>query len=175
VAFWEDKGERFEIKHTELKHFDLYKQVMYIVSCAEICNNTNRYDGIKFGYRTRNYTGVGDLYINTRSEALGLPAKLAIIMGALVLSQDYYVPYYEKAMKIRRLIKESIVFTGAELIALPVWGDQASCDQPGLYALTALTGLPSITIPFEGGGIQLIADQKREDILYGAWKGGVES
>ena len=84
---------------------DVYSQVLQILAYAEISNNISRYDGIKFGYRASNYKNLDGLYTKTRTEALGLEAKLAAVMGCLILSQDYYAKYYEKAMKIRRLIK----------------------------------------------------------------------
>lgn len=166
-SFLED---RFETRHTTLPYYELYKQVLYILSCGEICNNTNRYDGIKFGHRSKDDKGINDLYVNTRSEAFGLPAKLAILMGAMVLSKEHYEAYYEKAMKIRRLIKESLPFQDGNLLALPARCQGTPYDQSALYALTALAGLPSLTIPLGGSSVQLIADVKREDILLRAWQ-----
>ena len=139
-----------------LKYTDVYEQVMAILSCAEISNNLTRYDGIKFGYRTQNYKNLNDLYINTRSEAFGLQAKLVSIMGAVVLSRDNYSAYYEKAMKIRRLIKQSLRFDEYDVIELPT----------GYEMLAQLTGLPSISF----NGIQLIADVRNENALLTAWE-----
>lgn len=160
----------FEVYHMELQYFEVYRQVFYILACAEICNNTNRYDGIKFGYRTKNYTGIQDLYHNTRGEGLGIDAKLAVIMGAAVLSQDNYEQYYEKAMKIRRLIKNSVPFDDYDVIALPVRYEGSRYDELAYHALAPLAGLPSLTVPVGNSGVQLIADVKREDFLFGAWE-----
>ncbi|MDR2889493.1 MAG: hypothetical protein LBV33_06615 [Lachnospiraceae bacterium] len=169
TALFTEQPDRFDIVSCELKYFELFRQVLYILSCAEICNNTNRYDGIKFGYRSPNYKSIGDLYVNSRSEALGLDAKLTIIMGAKVLAQENYTPLYEQAMKIRRLIKEAVNFSDYDVIALPTSLSGEPYEESALHALTALAGLPSITLP-EGGGIQLIANSKREDLLYRAWE-----
>jgi len=152
---------RFRAIPLQLVHSDVYQQVMYILTCAEISNNISRYDGIKFGHRATEYKGVNDLYVKTRSEGFGLDAKMVAIMGAMVLSQDYYTPYYEKAMKIRRLIKESLLFDTYDIILL----------HPGMEPLAALAGLPSVSFSSGGQGIQLIANVGQESLLLSAWKG----
>jgi len=158
----------FNSTNIELKYFDVYKQVMYILACAEASSNLMRYDGIKFGYRASDFNNLNDLYIKTRTKALGLEAKLAAIMGFMVLSQEYYVPLYEKAMKMRRLIKESLRFNEYDVIALPAKISDDPYENLSLYALAPLAGLPSISFSFEGYGIQLIADVKRESALLTA-------
>ena len=160
----------FDAVPMNLAHFDVYPQVLYILAAAEICNNTNRYDGIKFGYRSPRHKGVNDLYVNTRSEALGREAKLAVIMGAAVLSQECYVPYYEKAMKIRRLIRDVFDFSAYDVIALPARCDGTPYAQSALYAPAVLAGLPSVSIPVKNGGIQLVANRKNEAVLAAAWE-----
>ena len=160
----------FDAVPMNLAHFEVYPQVLYILAAAEICNNTNRYDGIKFGYRSQRHRGVNDLYVNTRSEALGREAKLAVIMGAAVLSHECYVPYYEKAMKIRRLIRDALDFSTYDVIALPARCDGTPYAQSALYAPAVLAGLPSVSIPVKNGCIQLIANRKNEAVLAAAWE-----
>ena len=80
-------------------------------------------------------------------------------MGCLFLSQDCYVRYYEKAMKIRRLIKESLPFAKYDVITMP-----DDCH------LAVLAGLPSLTFLHNGTGIQLVADVKKESYLSAAWE-----
>ncbi|MCL2718617.1 MAG: amidase family protein [Lachnospiraceae bacterium] len=156
----------FETSRINLEYFEVYHQVLYILSAAEISNNLNRYDGVKFGYRAENSNNLNDLYFNTRSDGFTLNTKLAIIMGANVLSQENYTGYYEKAMKIRRLIKESLKFDSYDVIALPVqMKGKSKYEQSALYAITALAGLPSVTMPFGDCGVQFIADVGREDML----------
>jgi len=167
--FKSDFAANFNNVSIELEYFDVYKQVMYILSCAEISNNINRYDGIKFGYRADNYNGVDDLYIKTRTAGFGLPTKLAAIMGSMALSHNYYHPYYEKAMKIRRLIKESLRFDNYDVIALPLTTG-GNYDSLSLYALSALAGLPSVSFSYKGAGVQLIANVKNENALLKAWE-----
>lgn len=163
-------AENFRTVDIELEYFDVYRQVMYILCCAELGNNISRYDGIKFGYRAPDFRGINDLYTKTRSEGFGANVKLAAIMGAMVLSQDWYTPYYEKAMKIRRLIKESLRFDDYDVIAMPCQISENPYENLSLFAPAALAGLPSVSFPHNGKGIQLIANVKREDLLLSAWE-----
>ena len=154
-----DKKTSIADESLQLPYSDVYSQILQILAFAEISGNLNRYDGIKFGYRAQGYKSLDTLYTKTRTEAFGLEAKLAIVMGCLLLSQDYYVKYYEKAMKIRRLIKESLPFTQYDVITIPD-------DCP----LAELAGLPSLTFSHNGKGIQLVADVKKESYLLAAWE-----
>ena len=150
----------------ELKYFDAYAQIMQILCCAELSNCTTRYDGIKFGYRAQGYRNLRELYTKSRTEAFGTDIKLASIIGSMVLSQDNYTRYYDKAMRIRRLIKESLEFDKYDVIIMP--SRHNSSLTLALNALPRLCGLPAITIPFHGGGVTLIADSNCEDILFSA-------
>ena len=163
-------AEKFNSVSINLEHFDIYKQVMYILSSAEISNNINRYDGIKFGYRASGYRGIDGLYTKSRTEGFGLNTKLTAIIGTIVLSQDYYTSYYEQAMKIRRLVKESLRFSDYDIIALPCAISGSKYDNLSLYALAALAGLPSISFPYKGQGIQLVANVKNESIFKAVWE-----
>ncbi len=170
-----DKGVRefaahFDTVSINLPYFEVYSQVLYILSCAEICNNTNRYDGVKFGYRSGQYKGLNDLYLKSRTEGFGYNAKLASIMGSYVLSQEQYERLYEKAMKIRRLIKESLLFDTYDVIALPAWSEADLYEQSALYALSTLAGLPAVSFAYQGSGIQLVAGVKKENYLLTAWE-----
>lgn len=165
---------RFGAGKFELEYFGVLPQVMYILSSAEIGNNTSRYDGIKFGYRTGNFTGLNDLYANTRTEGFGPDMKLASITGAYVLSKKNYETCYLKSMKIRRLVKEHAndLFSRYDAVVLPLWlEDSDPYKNLALYALATLCGLPSVSMPFGSGGLQLIAQAKNENILYGICKG----
>ena len=163
-------AEKFNAVDIKLDYFDVCKQTMYILCCAEISNNINRYDGIKFGWRASNCGNLDDLYVNTRTEAFGLEVKLSAVMGSMVLSQNQYVPYYEKAMKIRRLIKESLQFDKYDVIILPTAINENPYDNLSLFALAPLVGLPSISFSYKGCGIQLIANVKNESALITAWE-----
>ena len=155
----------FDTVDIELKHFELYGQVMQILCCAEISSNLCRYDGIKFGYRADGYRDLNELYTKSRTEAFGTDVKLTAIVGAMVLSQENYDKYYDKAMRIRRLIKESLEFDKYDAIILPA-PDAQSPDRLALSVLPQLCGLPSITFPFSGGALTLVANAQCEDILH---------
>ena len=162
-------AKNFESIDIELKYTDSYMQVMQILCCAELSNNLTRYDGIKFGYRAEGYRNLRELYTKSRTEAFGKDVKLASLIGSMVLSKENYKRYYDKAMRIRRLIKESLRFDKYDVIILPV------CVEPGirnpeiaLHALPMLCGLPAVSVPFQGGGITLIADANCENVLFSA-------
>jgi len=157
------KADKKEPRWSDLQlidtNADVYEQIMTILGYAEISNNISRYDGIKFGFRAANYKNLDDLYVKTRTEGFGLEAKLVSIMGFLVLTQDYYTKYYDKALKIRRLIKESLRFDTYDVIAAPADNH-----------LAVLAGLPSLTFNYKGNSVQLIADVKKENVLFSAWE-----
>jgi aspartyl-tRNA(Asn)/glutamyl-tRNA(Gln) amidotransferase subunit A len=161
--------KKFKAVDIELDYFNVYKQVMYILCCAEISGNISRYDGIKYGRRALEHKGVNDLYVKTRTEGLGMETKLAAIMGAMSLSSDKYGKYYEKAMKLRRLIKETCKFDEYDIIVLPCKIGGNRYENLSLYALGPLAGLPSVSFSYKGCGIQLIADVKNEALLKAAW------
>lgn len=78
----------------------------YIIACAEASSNLGRFDGIRYGYRTKNFNNLKDLYRNSRSEGFGSEVKRRIILGTYVLSAGYYDAYYKKALKVRTIIKQ---------------------------------------------------------------------
>ena len=158
----------FDTVEIELKYFDVYAQVMQILCFAELSGNTSRYDGIKYGYRTDSFADLQELYIKSRTEALGQNAKLASILGAMVLSQENYSRYYDKAMRIRRLIRDSLEFDKYNVIVLPV-PDTTSNYRLEQCALPRLCGLPAVTAPV-AGGITLVADVNHEDDLFAVLK-----
>ncbi|MCL2048083.1 MAG: amidase family protein [Defluviitaleaceae bacterium] len=156
-------AKKFDSISIEIKHADICLQLMQILTSAEFSNNINRYDGIKFGKRAANFRGVEDLYVKTRSEGFGHDAKLAAILGGLVLSQGNYDLYYDKAMKIRRLVKESLRFDSYDVIAMPAETAQE-------LNLSALAGLPSCSFSFEGQGLVLVANACCEEIFKTVWE-----
>ena len=152
----EEPSPCFEIDVVEVEtdYSSVYKQIMQILCCAELSNNISRYDGIKYGYRAKEYNGLNELYTKSRTEAFGSDTKLAAILGAMVLSQENYTRYYDKAMKLRRKIRDSLDFNSYDVIV-------AKCP-----ILSRLCGLPSITTPEH----IYIANTGREDVLEAASK-----
>ena len=160
----------------------------YTIADAEASSNLERFDGIKYGYRTAEYKDLHDLYKKTRSEGFGTEVKRRIMLGSFVLSSGYYDAYYLKALKVRALIKKAFddAFAKYDVILGPVAPTTApklgeSLKDPlkmylsDIYTVPAnLAGLPAISLPCGKDriglpiGLQLTADCFREDILLRA-------
>lgn len=93
------------VEETSLKVTEYALGAYYIVACAEASSNLGRFDGIRYGYRTKNFTNLKELYNNSRSEGFGAEVKRRIILGTYVLSSGYYDAYYKKAQQVRTLVK----------------------------------------------------------------------
>lgn len=144
-----------------------------ILMCAELCNNVSRYDGIKYGYRTKNYKSLDELYTNSRSEAFGELLKTAILYGSDVLSSKNYMAKYDKAMRVRRVIRTYLdgILADCDAISLPVCSKSAYTDADSVFeenkytAPASITGLPAVVVngtqligkPFSDGDLLSIA------------------
>jgi len=133
----------------------------YVIAPAEASSNLSRFDGVRYGFRAKDYTDLSDMYCKTRAQGFGDEVKRRILVGAYVLSHGYYDAYYLQAQKIRRLIAQDFqqAFTQCDVIMGPVaptvaWdlGDKA--DDPvanylaDIFTLsTSLAGLPGMSIP----------------------------
>ena len=78
----------------------------YIIASAEASSNLERFDGVKYGYRAKEYDGLHDMYKRTRTEGFGEEVKRRIMLGSFVLSSGYYDAYYLKALRTKALIKK---------------------------------------------------------------------
>ncbi len=146
-----------------------------ILMSAELCNNVSRYDGVKYGYRSSNYTNIDELYTNSRTEAFGELLKTAIIFGSETLSTENYMKVYDKAMRVRRVICEEFekLFKEYDAVIIPVVStmeytkekidsDKYISYKENLYtAPSSITGLPTVV----AGGIQLIGKAFSERVL----------
>lgn len=184
-----EAAKELENKGAIIEEFDLglveYAVPVYqTISSAEASSNLERYDGVKYGYRTKDYTGLHNMYKKTRSEGLGKEAKRRIMLGAFVLSEGYYEDYYLQALKVKGLIKKAFdtAFGSYDVILAPVAPTTApklgeSTDPLKMYlsdiytVSVNLAGIPAMSIPFgadEKGlpiGIQLIANSFEEKKL----------
>jgi aspartyl-tRNA(Asn)/glutamyl-tRNA(Gln) amidotransferase subunit A len=95
-----------EVKEIELPLADYAVPVYLIVSFAEASSNLSRYDGIKYGYRSKEAQDILETYYKSRSEGFGIEVKRRIMLGSFVLSSGYFDAYYKKALKVRYLIKK---------------------------------------------------------------------
>ena len=160
----------------------------YIIACAEASSNLGRFDGIRYGYRTKNYNNLNDIFVNSRSEGFGAEVKRRIILGTYVLSSGYYDAYYKKAQKDRTVIKQEFekLFKEYDLLLTPTSPTVAykigtkSNNPLEMYLADLCTvsvniaGLPGISIPCgvdNSGlpiGMQLIGKPFGEETLIQA-------
>ena len=105
-----------------LPHTKYALPTYYIVAPAEASSNLARYDGVKYGYRSKKGKNLIEMYENTRGEGFGdEEVKRRILIGTYVLSSGYYDAYYLKAQKVRKLIKNDFdkCFTNIDAILTP--------------------------------------------------------
>lgn len=80
----------------------------YIIACAQASSNLARYDGVRFGRRAQNSDDLTKMYIKSRSEGFGREVRRRIMLGNFVLSAGYYDAYYNKALRARRVIRDTL-------------------------------------------------------------------
>ncbi len=133
----------------------------YIIASAEASSNLERFDGVKYGYRTESYTDLHNMYKKTRSEGFGPEVKRRIMLGSFVLSSGYFDAYYMKALRTKALIKRAFdkAFEKYDVILGPVAPTTAlelgqSLSDPikmylgDVYTVAVnLVGLPGISVP----------------------------
>ncbi len=155
----------------------------YIIACAEASSNLGRFDGIRYGYRAKEFHSLKDLYKKSRSEGFGAEVKRRIILGTYVLSSGYYDAYYKKAQQVRTLVTNEFEkgFQKYDAILTPTSPTVAfnmgskSNNPLEMYLADICTvsvniaGLPAISIPCgvdkEGMpiGMQLIGNKFEEE------------
>jgi len=184
VAWMKDAG--CEIVDISLPLTKYALPVYYIVAPAEASSNLARYDGVKFGRRSSEYTDILSMYENTRAEGFGDEVKRRILIGTYVLSAGYYDAYYLRAQKVRKKISDE--FTGAfekcDLLLTPSTpsaafglgektGDPVQMYLNDIFTVTAnLAGLPGASIPAgldKQGlplGLQLLAKPFDEETMF---------
>ena len=177
-----------EYKNFSLPAADYALPAYYLLSSAEASSNLARYDGVKYGYRAKEYEDLQELYIKSRSEGFGEEVKRRFMLGTYALSSGHYDAYYKKAQQVRTVVKEKFdeAFEKYDIIATPVapttafnFGEKSS-DPLQMYlgdicTISAnIAGLPAITIPcgFDNDGkpigLQLIAREFDEETLLRA-------
>jgi len=114
-------------KEISLANSHLSIPVYYVIAPAEASSNLSRYDGVKFGYRAKEFKDLEEMYLKTREQGFGEEVKRRILVGTYVLSAGYYDAYYLKAQKIRRLIADDFknAFKECDLI-LAQWAPMFS-------------------------------------------------
>lgn len=183
VEFMKQNGA--EIKEISLPSTEYAINTYYIIASAEASSNLARFDGVKYGYRAKDYDGLTDMYEKTRSEGFGDEVKRRIMLGTFVLSSGFYDAYYKKAKLVQRKISQefSDAFKECDVIATPTVpssafkigeniGDPIKMYYNDVCTVTVnIAGLPAISVPcgFDSKnmpmGLQFIADKFCEQTL----------
>ncbi|MDR0817513.1 MAG: Asp-tRNA(Asn)/Glu-tRNA(Gln) amidotransferase subunit GatA [Clostridiales Family XIII bacterium] len=160
------KNAGAEVTEFELPLLEYAVPAYYIIACAEASSNLSRYDGVKYGYRSKNAHDIRGEYYITRSEGFGTEVKRRIMLGSFVLSSGYFDAYYKKALQVRGLIKGAFdkALSGCDFILSPVSPTTAyeiggQIEDPlamylaDIYTVSVnLIGAPAIALPCESGG-----------------------
>ena len=160
----------------------------YIIACAEASSNLGRFDGIRYGYRTPEYSNLKEIYKKSRSEGFGPEVKRRIILGTYVLSSGYYDAYYKKAQQVRTLVsnefskafeKYDVILTPTSPVTAFNIGEKSN-NPLEMYLADICTvsvniaGVPAISIPCgvdSNGlpiGMQLISNKFEEEKILNA-------
>ena len=144
--------------------------VYYIIATAECSSNLARYDGIRYGHRSKDARDIIDLYFKSRAEGFGAEVKRRIILGTYVLSSGYYDAFYLRAQKVRTLIRQDFLNAYREVDAIltptsptPAFKQGEKSDPLAMYLCDVYTigvnlaGLPGISVPcgFSSGGLPI--------------------
>lgn len=160
----------------------------YIISTSELSTNMSRYDGLRYGYRAKNYNDIDDLFIKSRTEAFGKEVKRRIMLGTYSLSKGQADEYYKKALKVRTLIKNDFdkAFQKYDIILGPTTPnlpfkvgeitDPVTMYKSDLFTVAVnLAGICALSMPCGAAnglpiGLQIIGDRFKEiNILKAAY------
>lgn len=185
VKLFEDNGAKIE--YISLPHLKYALETYYIVMTSEVSSNLARFDGIRYGHRTKDYKTVNELYTNSRTEGFGEEVKRRIMTGTYSLSAGYADEHYKKALKVRTLIKEDYdkAFKDYDIILsltspiLPFEFDSIINDPVEMYKADLYTvpvniaGLCSLSLPMgkvDGlpVGLQITGDRFMEEKIIKA-------
>jgi aspartyl-tRNA(Asn)/glutamyl-tRNA(Gln) amidotransferase subunit A len=156
------KDEGHQVEGLNFEYVDYIVPAYYILTTAEASSNLARYDGVRYGYRSKQPANdLTEFYKHNRSEGFGKEVKRRIMLGTFVLSTGYYDAYFTKAQKVRRKLVEKTdqVFKDFDFIMMPTApsvafkigeksGDPIAMYLADIYTVFAnLTGIPGISIP----------------------------
>jgi aspartyl-tRNA(Asn)/glutamyl-tRNA(Gln) amidotransferase subunit A len=163
AAMLRDAGA--EIRDISLPHTKYALPAYYVIAPAEASSNLARYDGVRYGHRAKlsHGDGITEMYEKTRAEGFGAEVQRRVMVGTYVLSAGFYDAYYNRARKVRTLIKrdfEEVFATGVDAILTPATpsaafglGEMAQADPVQMYlndvftVTVNLAGLPGIALP----------------------------
>ena len=184
-------GEQFRkqgaiVEEIQLGMSEYAVPIYCVITGAEASSNLARFDGVKYGYRTKEYDSLQEMYEKSRTEGFGEEVQKRILFGSLVLSEAYYEDYYKKAKKLQRALKRiyANVFQTYDIILGPVAPrtapnigeskkDVLMNRLEDIYTVPAnLVGIPAISVPFGTDkrglpiGVQLMAKHYEERLLF---------
>ena len=182
-----DAAKKLEAKGAIVEEFDLSLveyaiPAYYVIASAEASSNLSRFDGVKYGYRAKEYDGLHSMYKKSRSEGFGAEVKRRIMLGSFVLSSGYYDAYYLKALRTKALIKQAfdrafekydVILGPAAPTTAPKLGESLSDPMKmylgDIYTISVnLAGLPGMSVPAGEDskglpiGVQFIGDCFKE-------------
>ena len=186
IETYKELGAKVEEFSLDIAKYSL--ATYYIIACAEASSNLGRFDGIRYGYRAKDFKDLKDLYRKSRSQGFGPEVKRRIILGTYVLSSGYYDAYYKKAQQVRTLVMNEFnkAFEKYDVILTPTSPTVAfdigskSNNPLEMYLADICTvsvnigGLPGISVPCgvdkEGMpiGMQLIGNKFQEGTILNA-------
>ena len=180
-------AKKLEAKGAIVEEFDLSLveyaiPAYYVIASAEASSNLSRFDGVKYGYRAKEYDGLHSMYKKSRSEGFGAEVKRRIMLGSFVLSSGYYDAYYLKALRTKALIKQAfdrafekydVILGPAAPTTAPKLGESLSDPLKmylgDIYTISVnLAGLPGMSVPAGEDskglpiGVQFIGDCFKE-------------
>ena len=178
------KSKNIKLKNIDIDISDLAIPTYYIISAAEASSNLSRFDGVRYGARDSN-ENIENLFIKTRSKFFGDEVKRRIMLGNYVLSSGYYDAYYQKALKVRRIIRDDLInyFNDFDLLILPTAPSTAfnigekvnnTLDMylSDIFTIPiSLAGLPAMNLPISNinglpVGIQICSNYFKENNLF---------
>jgi len=178
------KSKNIKLKNIDINISNLAIPTYYIISAAEASSNLSRFDGVRYGDRKSNKS-IENLFIKTRSNFLGDEVKRRIMLGNYVLSSGYYDQYYQKALKIRKIIRDDLIsyFDDFDLLLLPTAPSTAfdigekvnnTLDMylSDIFTIPiSLAGAPAMNLPISNInglpiGIQICANYFKEKKLF---------
>lgn len=173
-----------------LPHTEYGAAVYYILAPAECSSNLSRFDGVKYGYRAKDFSSLDEMYSKTRTQAFGDEVKRRILVGTYVLSAGYYDAYFKRALKVRRLVANDFneAFSKVDAILTPATPNAAfaindsiklSKEDPvkiylnDVFTIPAnLAGLPAMSVPVGNTsnglpvGLQVISKNFDEQTMF---------
>lgn len=181
------KAQGHEVEGINFPLLQYLVPTYYILTTAEASSNLARYDGVHFGYRSKEVESIDDVYTKSRSQGFGTEVKRRILLGTFVLSSGYYDAYYGKGQQMRRKILDQTkdILEEYEFILSPTTPTTAfkigeKSDDPvemylsDVYTVHAnLTGMPAVSLPLgkhPNGlpfGMQLVGNYFKEKELLG--------